>query len=54
MIKGQQPAAQSGLPLRRKILYYGLMLVLTLLTLEGRTVVDAVSCRALRPPGGCN
>ncbi len=35
MIKGQQPAAKSGLPLRKKILYYGLMLLLILLVLEG-------------------
>ena len=35
MIKGQQPAGKSGLPLRRKILYYGLMLALTLLAIEG-------------------
>ena len=35
MIKGQQPAAQSGLPFHRKILYYVLMLLLTLLVLEG-------------------
>ena len=35
MIKGQQPAAQSGLPFRKKILYYGLMLLLILLVIEG-------------------
>ena len=35
MIKGNKPAAQSGLPRRRKILYYGIMLVLTLLFIEG-------------------
>ena len=35
MIKGQQPAVKSGLPFRRKILYYGLMLALTLLAIEG-------------------
>ena len=35
MIKGNKPAAQSGLPLRKKALYYSLMLVLTLLVLEG-------------------
>ena len=35
MIKGQQPAAKSGLPFRKKALYYGLMLAVTLLALEG-------------------